>query len=54
MNYQTVRDPFGKISTTIRRTTDGAFIPQDLGNVDYLAYLEWVKQGNTPEECTLE
>ena len=33
---------------TIKRN-DGAFIPKDLGNNDYLAYLKWVEEGNTPE-----
>ena len=36
-------------NTSILRTTDGAFIPPDLANTDYAAYLEWVEAGNTPE-----
>lgn len=36
-------------STSIIRTTDGAFIPADPANTDYAAYLEWLSAGNTPE-----
>jgi len=33
---------------TIQRLEDGALIPPDQGNADYLAYLAWVADGNTP------
>jgi hypothetical protein len=36
-------------STSIIRTTDGAFIPNDPGNRDYREYLDWVAAGNMPE-----
>ena len=36
-------------STSIKRLSDGAFIPNDPGNRDYRDYLEWVEVGNTPE-----
>ena len=36
-------------STSIKRLSDGAFIPNDPGNRDYAAYLAWVEEGNTPE-----
>ena len=32
---------------TIRRDSDGAFIPMDARNPDYAAYLVWVSEGNT-------
>ena len=35
--------------TSIKRLSDGAFIPQAPGNRDYAEYLEWVESGNTPE-----
>ena len=36
-------------STSIKRLSDGAFIPSDPGNRDYREYLDWVAAGNTPE-----
>jgi len=34
---------------TIKRNSDGAFIPIDSNNRDYRVYLRWVSQGNTPD-----
>lgn len=35
----------------VRRVGDATmWIPMDAGNVDYQAYLEWVSEGNTPED----
>jgi hypothetical protein len=36
-------------STSIKRLSDGAFIPNDPGNRDYREYLAWVEAGNMPE-----
>jgi hypothetical protein len=36
-------------STSIKRLSDGAFIPPDPANTDYAAYLAWVEAGGTPE-----
>ena len=35
--------------TSIKRLSDGAFIPNDPGNRDYRKYLDWLDAGNTPE-----
>ena len=36
----------------IKRLADNAFIPFDPANTDYIAYLAWVAEGNTPLEWT--
>ena len=36
-------------SNSIKRLSDGAFIPNDPGNRDYREYLEYLEAGNTPE-----
>lgn len=36
-------------SGQIERIEDGAIIPEDAANKDYLAFLQWMDQGNTPE-----
>ena len=36
-------------TTSIKRLSDGAFIPNDPGNRDYREYLEYLEAGNTPE-----
>jgi len=33
----------------VRRLSDNAFIPFDPDNTDYIAYLQWIAEGNTPE-----
>jgi hypothetical protein len=39
----------GQVSETmIQRDEDGAFIPFDEDNVDYVEYLRWLDAGNTP------
>jgi hypothetical protein len=36
-------------STSIKRLSDGAFIPNDPGNRDFADYTAWLDAGNTPE-----
>ena len=40
-------------STSIKRLSDGAFIPPDPANTDYAAYLAWVEAGNMPEPAPI-
>ena len=45
-----------QVSTTglIIRDSDGAIIPPDPANTDYQQYLEWLEDGNVPEEWNPE
>lgn len=46
--YQLTNSP-----DTIRRLSDDAFIPTDEGNRDYIEYLDWLAEGNTPEPAPI-
>lgn len=46
--YQLLPDTKIGAATCIKRIADNAFIPFDLQNTDYAAYLKWVSEGNQP------
>ncbi|HJZ21145.1 MAG TPA: hypothetical protein VJ226_09320 [Bradyrhizobium sp.] len=43
---------FGSSPEIIIRNSDGAWIPEVAGNVDYAIYLLWLALGNTPDVGT--
>jgi len=48
--YKQYKNFLGELVTkAIMRTSDGACIPFDPANTDYIAYLKWISEGNTPE-----
>lgn len=50
-DYQQLNDPMtGQISGTVRRRADNAFIPDDPANRDRQTYLQWLDEGNVPDE----
>ena len=38
---------------TILRTSDNAFIPPDLANVDFAEFTAWLEAGNTPDPAPI-
>ena len=50
--YQYVRNELGNnVEGIIRRKSDGMSIPFEPANSHYQEYLEWLAEGNTPEEA---
>lgn len=47
VSYTYQETPVGDV---LVRSTDGAFIPLALGNMDYQAFLKWLDEGNPPPE----
>ena len=49
--YRKLLELDGSEANGIKRISDGAIIPFDEANTDYQEYLEWLDEGNTPEEA---
>ena len=48
--YQQLNDPTtGKLSGTVLRRRDSAYIPDDMANRDRQIFVEWCEAGNTPD-----
>ena len=46
--YKQCKDIFANIADCVIRTTDGACIPFDPDNQDFVEYQKWLDAGNTP------
>jgi aminopeptidase-like protein len=52
MTYQLYSNTFGDTTKVIMRHNDDGtitYIPNDTKNMDWIAYQEWLVQGNTPD-----
>ena len=49
--YRKLLELNGSEANGIKRLSDGAIIPKDNANTDYQEYLQWLDEGNTPEEA---
>jgi len=47
--YKRLDDLNTGILLAIKRLTDGAYIPLDSRNQDYVKYQKWLAEGNTPD-----
>ena len=46
--YKLAKDPLTQEQNKVVRLADNAWIPMNLDNTDYQAYLKWLEEGNTP------
>ncbi len=46
--YQKVKTLMGEDARVVKRLEDNAFVPFDTACPDYIKYLAWLAEGNTP------
>jgi cytochrome c len=46
--YQQCKDTFKNIANCVKRLSDGAIIPFDPDNQDFVQYQKWLSEGNQP------
>jgi hypothetical protein len=46
--YKLIFNPISSKQEQVIRTTDGACIPFDPDNQDFVQYQKWISEGNTP------
>jgi len=49
--YKLINDSLTNTINSVQRLSDNAYIPFDQANTDYEEYLQWLDDGNTPEEA---
>ena len=49
--YKLYNDPISGKELGIIRLADTAYIPFEIDNTDYQAYLKWLAEGNVPESA---
>ena len=49
--YKLIKDSITNQTNSVERISDGACIPFDPANTDYIAYLKWLAEGNQPESA---
>lgn len=49
MTYTQINGPDGEVNpNVIQRDSDGAYIPNDMENVDWIEYVKWCNMGGEP------
>jgi len=52
--YKLIKNEITGVIGIVLRLSDNAYIPFDLANTDYQAYLAWIEAGNEPTPADSE